>query len=50
MGINNICVKCALFPQTGGVLSLIECTLVEETEASDDDCKLNSAVSSKYSF
>uniref|UniRef100_A0A8D2N709 Ras protein specific guanine nucleotide releasing factor 2 n=1 Tax=Zonotrichia albicollis TaxID=44394 RepID=A0A8D2N709_ZONAL len=24
--------------KTGGVLSLIECTLVEETEASDDDC------------
>ncbi|XP_041319236.1 ras-specific guanine nucleotide-releasing factor 2 isoform X6 [Pyrgilauda ruficollis] len=35
--------------KTGGVLSLIECTLVEETEASDDDCKLNSAVSTKGS-
>ncbi|XP_068033172.1 ras-specific guanine nucleotide-releasing factor 2 isoform X8 [Anomalospiza imberbis] len=34
--------------KTGGVLSLIECTLVEEAEVSDDDCKLNSAVSSKY--
>nr|XP_021407496.1 ras-specific guanine nucleotide-releasing factor 2 isoform X7 [Lonchura striata domestica] len=35
--------------KTGGVLSLMECTLVEETEASDDDCKLNSAVSTKGS-
>uniref|UniRef100_H0Z9L2 Ras protein specific guanine nucleotide releasing factor 2 n=1 Tax=Taeniopygia guttata TaxID=59729 RepID=H0Z9L2_TAEGU len=35
--------------KTGGVLSLMECTLVEETEASDDDCTLNSAVSTKGS-
>lgn len=28
--------------QTGGVLSLIECTLVEEPDASDDDCKSHS--------
>ena len=28
--------------QTGGVLSLIECTLIEEPDASDDDCKLES--------
>lgn len=25
--------------QTGGVLSLIQCTLIEEPDASDDDCK-----------
>lgn len=28
--------------QTGGVLSLIECTLIEEPDASDDDCKSHS--------
>lgn len=51
MGTNvKTCEKCALLSQTGGVLSLIECTLIEETDASDDDCKLNSAVYSNYSF
>uniref|UniRef100_A0A8C5U0U2 Ras protein specific guanine nucleotide releasing factor 2 n=1 Tax=Malurus cyaneus samueli TaxID=2593467 RepID=A0A8C5U0U2_9PASS len=36
--------------KTGGVLSLIECTLVEETEASDDDSKGSGQVSWTLDF
>lgn len=30
--------------QQGGVLSLIDCTLIEEPDASDEECKFNTSV------
>lgn len=35
----NVLSKTAVSQQQGGALSLIECTLIEELDASDEDCE-----------
>lgn len=35
----NVLSETAVSQQQGGALSLIECTLIEELDASDEDCE-----------